>query len=518
MGCTWSRQTNQLPQNKRAKNDVGQGVVNDVGQGVVNDVGQGVVNDVGQDVLNDVGQDILNDVGQGVVNDVPTDEAVTTTTVSADAVGKADCRNAEAHPVPNHELTRYSPVYHADKPSSRTAQSIPPTILAPHRKPPYTHRQLQDLRKGHFRLLQFTHINGITWYSPIHCSLTAYELEDGKHPEFAALSHGQIGEARNIPILVDGQEMRIAASLDQALRQLREFQMAGTLQAAYWWADEICIDQDNPEETTARTKIMDVFSQALYTVAWLGPADAWCDKASEAIRQRKFGELHLTALDAFLKRPYWKQVWILQELSPSHNIQIAFGDNLVSWGELEDFFSAYKYSSKRPNPHFASATMRIRKIFRQEPVYSGAALSKTRTLAEFIRESYLHHASDNRDKVYALLGLARDGCGGQIQPDYTVPDCGAFSKAIRAMWMDYESGKPVTSISLGELRSLKTRMTRHPHNPFNVDIEWRRQLHESYNGYCTVYAMYLSVACGHWDSVSSVVFDMPPGGCVDSGR
>jgi hypothetical protein len=247
-------------------------------------------------------------------------------------------------------------------------------------------------------------------HSPVCCSLTVYELKDGKHPEFAALSHGCGKEERNIPILVDGRKMHITTGLNQALRQLRKFQTAGTLQVKHWWAEEVCIDQGNLGETGPRTELMDVFSQAPQTVAWLGPADVWCDRASKTIRQRSFDRGHWGALKAFFERPYWSQVWILQELGPSRNIHIAYGNNIISWRELEDFFSAYRYSSGMPNPHYASATARIRKRFLQKPIYPGAPPAKTSSLAEIIREAYRRNSilrAGHTDHA-ACISMSRD--------------------------------------------------------------------------------------------------------------
>jgi hypothetical protein len=51
-------------------------------------------------------------------------------------------------------------------------------------------------------------------------------------------------------------------------------------------------------------------------------------------------------------------------------------------------------------------------------------------------------ATDNSDKVFALLGLVTTGLGREIVPDYTYPPCVVYCIAIRAVFGDWKHKHP----------------------------------------------------------------------------
>ena len=93
-------------------------------------------------------------------------------------------------------------------------------------------------------------------------------------PEFEALSYSWMtttGDSnKEWPIhLKDGSTIHVTRNLWQALHRL-----CPTIGVRIFWADQICIDQDNISERNQQLEIMkDIFQEANKTVLWLGEED-----------------------------------------------------------------------------------------------------------------------------------------------------------------------------------------------------------------------------------------------------
>ena len=167
-------------------------------------------------------------------------------------------------------------------------------------------------------------------------SLIAYGDDIGDH--YIAISYvwGDQDDTRSI--LVDGRPLTITASLDSALRHVRDPRRVLRV-----WADGVCIDQKDVHDRNRQVRLMgDVYSTAQHTVIFLGASSPECD----AVFQLMSSEPHLsqfcgrieqhssvpfpkssrrldgherTVEDEILARPWFTRVWILQELVLSQN-------------------------------------------------------------------------------------------------------------------------------------------------------------------------------------------------------
>ena len=102
--------------------------------------------------------------------------------------------------------------------------------------------------------------------------------------------------ARCYPIICEGRIVLVTRSLRNALLRLRSLnkpELAELLtrtwkprKAQYYWADGICIDQDNAKERSQQVALMaELYSHSRMTIAHLGePADEPYDKADERVR------------------------------------------------------------------------------------------------------------------------------------------------------------------------------------------------------------------------------------------
>jgi hypothetical protein len=107
------------------------------------------------------------------------------------------------------------------------------------------------------------------------------------------------------------------------------------------------------------------------------------------------------ALLQFLSRPYWRRVWIVQELAFSRTTIVHCGEKETSWEALAIGVSRIHNNSLKSSPEVVNMLNLIQ--FRQDanamkPLPIVAALFRTQAAL----------STDPRDKVFALLGLAYD--------------------------------------------------------------------------------------------------------------
>ncbi|KAI9785908.1 MAG: hypothetical protein M1839_008174 [Geoglossum umbratile] len=260
----------------------------------------------------------------------------------------------------------------------------------------------------------------------IHCQLRHASLTD--NPEYEALSYVWGDPSDTRPISLDGQVFQVTANLHAALRRLRH------RTKKVFWIDAICINQSDPRERAHQVHMMrDIFSSAKRVVAWLREADEngrvglgimatmrqqpWCCRSPGGLRQ--FYSVLWGCLLGIFDRPYWKRVWVVQELAVARNCQVVCGDNRQSLEEHMLVISILLYDS------VASA--------HQDPVLSGAEplactsmgqlilhyqKRKEVGLLELIISTSEFEATDPRDKIYALLGLSSAAARESIIPEY----------------------------------------------------------------------------------------------------
>ncbi|KAM5370580.1 hypothetical protein ACJZ2D_008406 [Fusarium nematophilum] len=199
-------------------------------------------------------------------------------------------------------------------------------------------------------------------------------------------------------------------------------------------------------------KMWDIYTLATKVVAWLGPAGDDGDAAMEEIQEiatsfdeadgempiagigpddlRRAGidvaKIDWSSIWSFLNRPYWRRIWVLQELA-------SCGDKgIIMCG-----------SKTMPKTDFEGFTMLLTIITRSTQFAAGGVLQEpTRSLAMFgipsaLRMSMTYwagydldmllwlaphfEASVSHDMVYALLGLASKEESALIDPDYSKP-------------------------------------------------------------------------------------------------
>ncbi|KAL9082221.1 MAG: hypothetical protein Q9165_008927, partial [Trypethelium subeluteriae] len=191
--------------------------------------------------------------------------------------------------------------------------------------------------------------------------------------DFVALSYVWGDLSVKAEIYVDNTPVLVTSNLETALRQLRNH--SRIKQGFMIWIDALCINQADLEERTCQVALMkDIYASAWHVVVWLGPEADDSDLAMMAmrylslrsrereprlglyrtferyiIRTKFFCWKHshkqlqirvnvLRAICHLLARPYWRRLWIIQEITlAARQSPVLCGDSCIL---LEDIHNA----------------------------------------------------------------------------------------------------------------------------------------------------------------------------------
>ncbi|KAM0268902.1 hypothetical protein ACHAQH_009862, partial [Verticillium albo-atrum] len=360
----------------------------------------------------------------------------------------------------------------------------------------YSHQPVLPLDGSHIRLLRLDKAKGDTaelrYASPLCCSLIETPIANPQ--PFNALSYTWGTGERTHWIEVAGSTLTITSSLDVALRHIRSDDQDVTI-----WIDQICIDQNDMPEKTSQVRIMgQIYSKASKAIVWLGPSADGSNEVMDCLQDigqaahdldfesyfamDKIHSLHSMlnnldpidevgwqfkalvdrgasafeplywAVSAWNKRPWFQRVWTIQEVGLCPDAVFQCGSKMV---KVEVVLSAYHifYASitRLVNKMPDAATLktltaaqdgnlssillsrRHRQKFDKEHVGGENLLSLLRRF--FVERTAL--ATEPRDRIYGLLGLAIDSERLGIVPDYIDDDPGpSFTVAARAIIQD----------------------------------------------------------------------------------
>jgi Heterokaryon incompatibility protein (HET) len=275
-----------------------------------------------------------------------------------------------------------------------------------------------SFEKAEIRLLTFT---SPQTEGPLQCSLMSVPLP--KSPPYIALSYTWGDPADTVPIIINNFEVQITVNLSTALRRLREEGVT------HIWADALCINQGDREERTAQVGRMGtIFRKATEVAVWLGQGNL--ERVMEQALQNlevgisepwNFSKENQDAMNLLVKellsQPYWKRVWIIQEVAVASRIFVYCGNHKVGW---DQFLNMCQFDAENAVPNIYNAL--------EAEVISGfTTLLELRrdTLArkpirflDALHQSRASLSTDPRDKLYALLGLSYDGRHFIPEPNY----------------------------------------------------------------------------------------------------
>ncbi|EAU33597.1 predicted protein [Aspergillus terreus NIH2624] len=243
------------------------------------------------------------------------------------------------------------------------------------------------------------------------------------------------------------------------------------------WVDQICINQADLTERSSHVAMMDeVYAKATFTLVWLGPEDPYTANAISAIDKlyagTPFHETDLvpyvsqseeayaaagvpwvsseewTALAAFLQRPYFRRLWIVQESILSDILIGLCGRHEVPWDRFH-IVAQHLYfrqqmlgrvtSTAYINPGNAVASLESEVVVLtqwRERLQKGeqAAVPRALSLENLVFDTWTFRSTDPRDKIFGLYGLlskAGGADGPNWRPDYRKSTAQVFAETTR---------------------------------------------------------------------------------------
>lgn len=285
-------------------------------------------------------------------------------------------------------------------PSPASSQEEPETLEF------VTGVKYEDLRGDEIRLLDILDTSGA---SNLRCTLNHYPIASVSN-NYAALSYYWGRNNKTMVLTVNDKSAHISANLYQALTEVYS---QGHKRL---WVDALSVNQPNAVERNAQVRRMEeIFRKAKQVVAWLGTEDD--DKHSKRVMSmlKHLGATPLpdsTNIEkpsdddmlSFVERPYWRRVWIIQEVANAADVVFSCCGEQVTMNQLSRFVTEKLPtvdSEKRPD--FPKNLNLIKELLNiRERQSSG----KTLELLEALVKTDTSESTEAHDKVFGLLGVA----------------------------------------------------------------------------------------------------------------
>lgn len=274
---------------------------------------------------------------------------------------------------------------------------------------------------------------------PVVVSLFTQTITLNPHPYDAISYHWGASEGHGT-VTVNGTDLPVTRSLHTTLKYMRHASLEKII-----WIDGLCINQNNLVERSHQVAEMGrIYESAQCVRIWLGEAtpdveaamnlvsrpNNWSDTDDrciiKCIRSDRTGAIALTRL---LERPYWRRMWIFQEIVLARHAVVHCGRFEAPWSH---FLDMDKISGDQRL--WAKVPMRelwvhdLRRAFfevaqfcipRDEAMAIHNVLYPTRNL----------RCSDPRDKLFALMGVCEISKCLEFAPNYT--------RSVRLVYTDF---------------------------------------------------------------------------------
>ena len=296
--------------------------------------------------------------------------------------------------------------------------------------------------------------------SEIQAHLSTISLGDTPCVHYTALSYVWGDQSVTVDIKIDDHTVKVTTNLADALRSLRRcsHQVPQSTSPAGravgrpgpFWIDALCINQSNSSERSHQVHMMGtIYASANVVISWLGElmpkyvagVDAlakihaafagaqgsgdfdWIDWLSQdhqtALWQwdtkTRQANKTWTSIAKILNHPYWRRIWIIQEVAMSKSAIIKFGDTTLPFNTLDSFHELCKAVNKCMLADMSSLLhmyaqikrlgVRVSLLPRLLATRQRMQEGGTYSLPHILTHSYDSIATDPWDKIYGLLGM-----------------------------------------------------------------------------------------------------------------
>ncbi|KAI1350381.1 heterokaryon incompatibility protein-domain-containing protein [Xylaria sp. FL0043] len=325
--------------------------------------------------------------------------------------------------------------------------------------------QYSPLSREHPQIRLVT-LNAGSWSDQVECTVQVVSFDD--QLVFEALSYVWGNPKVVKEIHLNGHKVNITENLWLAMRRLRD-----QLTPRVIWIDAICINQKDDDEKSQQVAMMgEIYKRCKKCTIWLGESsdspeigvpstiatraceildilaadkhlpDLPCFSAVEGQRTNisERYEAHFEALRQLFDLPWWRRIWVIQELVLPPSVKFLYASEEFSYQTLRGVVGMLKsHATTCCMPH----RMTLRALAfdplltiqeRADPLVSTRetwANSESISLSQLRREFYAFQATEKRDLFYGLLGIVTEwGSGKPLQPNYSVPTRKAITEAV----------------------------------------------------------------------------------------
>ena len=282
----------------------------------------------------------------------------------------------------------------------------------------------QSLHPGEIRLLE-----KVPGGHPRNLRFDLKHFRQQAAPSYTAMSYTWGHDEASKVIYLNGKRFYVRPNLWGCLYYLTQMDWQ------YFWADAICIDQENVQEKNVQVRMMDqVYANATLVSVWLGLVhNEFTDVYTSGLREP------LTTVDVstwdfaeslkdVANRPYWTRFWTIQEFLHARAIRIWCSGNAIDGVLLRDMLTDETGldllgQEVHKDPRVSEAT----RAYKAVPLVLGRHPDLYPELAEPLHDLLIRHKDcschDPRDRVFSLLSLVPElerGLLGRFFPDYNL--------------------------------------------------------------------------------------------------
>ncbi|KAH6723588.1 heterokaryon incompatibility protein-domain-containing protein, partial [Leptodontidium sp. MPI-SDFR-AT-0119] len=244
---------------------------------------------------------------------------------------------------------------------------------------------------------------------------------------------GEHSTEHMIQCSTSGKTIQITPNLDGALRQLRYADRPRLL-----WVDAISINQGDLAERSHQVRIMqEIYANAKDVVIWLGAGSRGrCSSGrvfSGGAHRSMVTDIEYEHLITLLRREWFRRTWVIQEVASSQCATVHCGNQSTPWEifadvymKLGDRFLPVSQIGGEDARHSLENIIAIEKARRS---HSGPL---SMSLFHILLATSSSKCKDDRDKIFAVVGLAKDWAGQRMfMPDYNTSE-GKVLEAFKA--------------------------------------------------------------------------------------
>jgi len=275
---------------------------------------------------------------------------------------------------------------------------------------------------------------------PISCTLSHITLSD--KPEYECLSYTWGDVIGKHALCCEDGMLEITANLQSALRRLRYSDRPRTM-----WVDAICINQEDIPHRNAQVEMMrNIYAGASTVVVWLGDevkgdklAFEFFHKFQQLANETKMANaeegnpeliqkwedllsrvnidsVEAVAVSGILQRPWFRRVWVIQEVAMSQAAVVVCGALSVDWVALASLFELVE--TRGMAIHLKSTGYILRAIDLMTQLANPRNSVFNHTLIRLLEVTQIFSSSEPADRIFALFSIASDVSNVGLSVDY----------------------------------------------------------------------------------------------------